>query len=105
MYRHREFPLFADGIECWQMQAFFDRVQYSVDSVNCQLAHAFNYICGCESRGYAGADTDAKRAALVWVPRISAILSILVSTLYFIAVLSSMPLSRHLSSGFIFHHL
>jgi hypothetical protein len=79
MYPHRKFPMFGSEIECWQMQAFFERIKYSDDSLNCRLAQSFNHICGCEGSGYAGANTDAKKAALVWLPRIMAILSILVS--------------------------
>ena len=45
------------------------------DNPNCQLALNFNYICDCEGPGYAGADSPAKKKALVWVPRLAAILS------------------------------
>jgi hypothetical protein len=78
LYPHRKFPIFGLEIECWQMQAFFDRVRYSVNSANCRLAQSFNHMCGCTGVGYAGASTDAKKAALVWLPRVMAILSIMV---------------------------
>jgi hypothetical protein len=48
------------------------------DSTNCQLAQSMNYICGCDGIGYAGANTQTKRNALVWMPRVAAVLSILV---------------------------
>lgn len=40
-----------------------------------QLAQMFNYQCGCTGPGYAGANTSAKRTALIWLPRTMAILS------------------------------
>jgi hypothetical protein len=61
------------------MQAFFNRLEVHKDSGNCRLAQTLNYICGCEGPGYVGANTQAKKNALVWLPRISAILSFLVS--------------------------
>lgn len=79
LYPHREFYMFGAELECWQMQSFFERIKYSENSLNCRLAQSFNYICGCNGSGYAGASTDAKKAALVWMPRIMAILSIMVS--------------------------
>lgn len=77
-YPNRKFPMFGTEIECWQMQAFFGRNKYAEDSLNCRLAQSFNHICGCEGTGYAGADTDAKKATLVWLPRMMALLSIVV---------------------------
>lgn len=82
LYPNRIFGMFGFGseVECWQMQAFFQRIKYSEDSVNCRLAQSYNYVCGCEGTGYAGADTNAKPAALVWLPRVMAILSIMGSS-------------------------
>lgn len=110
MYPHRKFPMFGNEIECWQMQAFFERIKYSDDSLNCRLAQSFNHICGCEGSGYAGANTDAKKAALVWLPRIMAILSILVSicmlNILYATIKPNSALSLYCSlSGIIFHHL
>ena len=51
-----------------------------------QLALGFNYICGCEGPGYVGANTQAKRLALVWMPRVSAILSIFGSSFIIVDV-------------------
>ena len=61
------------------MQSFFERLEVHQDSQNCQFAQSFNYICGCEGTGYAGASTKAKQAALVWLPRVMALLSLMVS--------------------------
>lgn len=36
-----------------------------------------NYVCGCSGEGYLGADSLAKQKTLAWLPRVSAILSIL----------------------------
>ena len=47
---------------------------------NCQLALNFNYICDCEGPGYAGADSGAKKNVLIWLPRISGIISFLGSS-------------------------
>lgn len=86
-YRERYVPLFGENITCWNMQAFFERFEVDEDSENCQLAQSMNYICGCKGSGYAGADTEAKRNALVWVPRVMAILSGLGSTFVLVDVL------------------
>ncbi|KAL3779349.1 hypothetical protein HJC23_007479 [Cyclotella cryptica] len=77
LYRHRKVPLFGTEISCWQMQAFFQRIKYSEDSVNCKLSQSFNHICGCTGTEYAGANSTAKQAALVWLPRVMAVLSIM----------------------------
>ncbi len=92
-YPNRDVPLFAAGrekyemdkpenergVKCWQVQSFFDKVDVPSDSKNCRLAQLQNYICGCEGPGYAGANTETMRRALVWAPRVMAILSFLVS--------------------------
>lgn len=36
-----------------------------------------NYVCGCSGEGYLGADSLAKQKTLVWLPRVSAMLSML----------------------------
>jgi hypothetical protein len=63
---------------CDQMESFFQRMPVPNDSTNCQLAQSMNYVCGCDGIGYAGANTQTKRNALVWMPRVAAVLSILV---------------------------
>ncbi|KAL7533763.1 hypothetical protein ACHAWF_004612, partial [Thalassiosira exigua] len=77
----RALPLFSSGdkqVKCWQVQSFFNIVDLHKDTKNCKLAQMQNYVCGCEGTGYAGANTEAKQNALVWVPRTTAILSGLV---------------------------
>ncbi|KAL7544986.1 hypothetical protein ACHAWF_008351 [Thalassiosira exigua] len=95
----RALPFFSSGgteVKCWQVQAFFKRVDVPKDSKNCKLAQLQDYICGCEGSGHAGANTQAKQNALVWVPRSMAILSglgslfVLVDTLRVLARRSSM---------------
>lgn len=81
LYPHRLVPIFGENVTCNNLQAFFERIEVPRDSQNCKLAMKMNYICGCEGPGYAGANSDAKKAALVWLPRISAILSFMVSSL------------------------
>ena len=81
-YPHWLVPLFGDNISCWQMQGFYENMDIPKDSQNCVLAQSMNFICGCEGTGYAGANTQAKAAALAWVPRVMAILSTLVSSFF-----------------------
>jgi hypothetical protein len=78
-YPNRTISLFGDDITCHQMERFFQRLPVSKDSSNCKLAQSMNYICGCGGIGYAGANTDTKQAVLAWLPRVAAILSLLVS--------------------------
>jgi hypothetical protein len=80
-YPDRVVPFFSsDGkeIKCWQVQNFFSQIDIDKKSDNCQLSQSQNYICGCTGAGYAGANTQTKRNALVWMPRVAAVLSILV---------------------------
>lgn len=100
LYPDRLVPLFGKDIACWNMQAFFERFEVDKDSENCKLAQSFNYICGCAGPGYAGANTQAKRNALVWVPRVMAILSALGSTFVLVDVLKTKK-RRHS----VFHQL
>lgn len=79
MNPQKEFRLFGEGIQCWQVQKFFDSVQVPSDAPNCHLARMMNYICGCDGPGYGGASTETKKAVLAWLPRAMAILSVLVS--------------------------
>ncbi|KAL7545981.1 hypothetical protein ACHAWF_009330, partial [Thalassiosira exigua] len=77
-YPERTVPLFSvveSHAKCWQVQGFFQKVGVHKDSKNCKLAQLQNYICGCKGLWYAGANTQPKRNALVWVPRVTAILS------------------------------
>jgi len=51
-YPDREFPLFGEGVQCWQVQKFFETVEVSSDAINCRLARMMNYVCGCKGPGY-----------------------------------------------------
>jgi hypothetical protein len=66
---------------CSQVDAF--TTQFEKGSELCFLAGRANYICGCQGgeRHYLGAETQAQKAALAWVPRISAFLSIFGSSM------------------------
>jgi len=68
-------PFLGESTTCKKMNQFFLSYNIANDNPNCQLALNFNYICDCEGPGYAGADSPAKKKALVWVPRLAAILS------------------------------
>jgi len=72
---------------CFEVNQFFSNYDIAQDNPNCELARGFNHLCGCggsegsegseEISGYAGADTLAKRRALVWVPRVTSIISMI----------------------------
>jgi hypothetical protein len=83
IYPERNIRLFGnDGsqkIECWAIAEFYRSLNIEADNRYCESARQFNYVCGCsDSIGYVGANTELKMKALVWMPRIGAILSILV---------------------------
>lgn len=80
LFPAKEFPLFGANISCWQVQKFFQTVDVPADAANCQLAQAFNYVCGCSGSGYGGASTATKQKVLTWLPRVMAILSFLSSS-------------------------
>ena len=100
-YPERDVPLFGENITCDKVYAFFNRLEVHKDSQNCRLAQSVNYICGCEGTGYAGANTEAKQKSLVWMPRVSGILSLMVSI-----ELLNINLSFHVIFGslILFHH-
>ena len=78
-YPDRLVSLFGPNITCQNMQSFFERLEVHKDSHNCLLASRMNHICGCKGRGYAGTENSpTKQAALVWFPRVSAMLSFMV---------------------------
>jgi hypothetical protein len=79
----RTIALFGDNITCYQMERFFQRLPVPNDSTNCQLAQSMNYICGCGGIGYAGAKTHTKQVVLAWLPRVAAILSLMVSYFHY----------------------
>ena len=75
--------MFGSDVECWRVAEFYRSLNIDADSSSCSSARSFNYICGCsDTPGYAGANSDARRKALVWFPRVGAILSILVRDSY-----------------------
>lgn len=78
-YPRQDFPLFGEGIKCWQVQKFFKSAEVPADAPNCRLAQMMNYVCGCAGPGYGGASTETKKVVFAWLPRIMAILSVLVS--------------------------
>ena len=78
LHPERVVALFGDTVTCSDMETFFQRMPVPQESSNCQLAQSMNYICGCDGKGYGGANTHAKKVALAWMPRVSAILSLLV---------------------------
>jgi hypothetical protein len=78
-FPNRTISLFGDNITCDQMESFFQRLPVPQNSSNCKLAQSMNYICGCGGIGYAGAKTHTKQSVLVWLPRVAAILSLMVS--------------------------
>jgi hypothetical protein len=57
--------------------------QFEKGAEICLLAGKANYLCGCQGgeRYYLGADTQAQKAAMAWVPRISASLSLFGSSM------------------------
>jgi hypothetical protein len=81
---------------CKEVNQFFLDYEIAESHPNCQLALAFNYVCGCESLGYAGANTVARRTALRWAPRVSSILSLVGSFSIIIDVVSDKKKRRAL---------
>jgi len=77
------------GMKCWAVADMFNTLtNFDTNSATCQLGRMYNYICGCEGDGYAGANTNRKRVMLAWLPRISGILSFLGSLLTIIDLLN-----------------
>ena len=74
----RDVSLFGENVTCEMVQGFFNEIDIHKNSQNCRLAQSVNYICGCEGIGYGGANTASKQVVLVWLPRVSGILSMLV---------------------------
>ena len=65
--------------QCWQAKQFSDIMKFPLNWSNCEVFLALTSICGCDGQGYAGTTTELQRAVLTWLPRVAAILSILVS--------------------------
>mmetsp|Transcript_8052 Transcript_8052/g.20042 ORF Transcript_8052/g.20042 Transcript_8052/m.20042 type:complete len:891 (-) Transcript_8052:55-2727(-) len=87
-YPERTIPILGTEVKCWLVAEFYKSLNIKANTVGCDSARAFNYICGCsDTPGYAGAKSDSKMIALVWCPRIGAILSILGSSLMILTVL------------------
>jgi hypothetical protein len=72
---------------CSQIDAFVTQLESG--SKLCYLARSTNYVCGCNGgiKDYLGAKTHAQKVALAWLPRISALLSILGSAMIIYDVL------------------
>lgn len=84
---YRNIDLFGTRVECWAAAEFYRGMNIEANTAVCDSARSLNYICGCsDSLGYAGANNDSKKIALVWLPRIGAILSILGSSLMIFSV-------------------
>ena len=76
--------MFGTDVECWAVAEFYRSVNIEANTIECDSVRSFNYICGCsDSEGYAGANSDSKRMALVWLPRVGAIFSMLVRGSYY----------------------
>ena len=72
----------AEGrYQCWQAKQFSDVMRFPPNWSNCEVFRALTSICGCDGQGYAGTTTELQRAILTWLPRVAAILSILVSSI------------------------
>ena len=91
-----QFPLEYQGRPLPQFEVYFDssvpvtcevawysQFQVHRDNELCLLANEGSYLCGCNNgvQVYFDADTQTKRRLLVWLPRASALLSILVRQL------------------------
>lgn len=86
-YADVKMELFGKSMDCFNMDEFFRNYAIAEDDPNCKLSRMFNFICGCEGTGYAGASSEAKRDALVWVPRVSGIVSFLGSLAIIVDIL------------------
>jgi hypothetical protein len=85
---------------CSQIDAAL--TQFENGSDFCSLAKVVNFICGCQGgeRIYFGAETQGKKAALVWVSRISAALSLFGSSMIVYDILRDKK-----KRGSVFHTL
>lgn len=87
-YPFRTIRMFGTDVECWAVAELYSSLPIEANSVSCNSARFYNYICGCsDSSGYVGADNDKKQAALVWMPRVGSILSALGSAYLIVGVL------------------
>jgi hypothetical protein len=76
--------------------------QFEKGAEECLLAGKANYLCGCQGgeRYYLGAETQTQKAALAWVPRISASLSLFGSSMIIYDIVRD-PIKR----GSVYHTL
>lgn len=87
LYPERTISMFGIDVECWAVAEFYRSVIIEAGTAECESVRSFNYICGCsDSPGYAGANSEAKKNALVWLPRVGAFLSMIGSTMMIIGV-------------------
>ena len=78
-YPDRTVSLFDEHVTCSMLDSFLKRLPVPKGTSNCELIQSVNFMCGCGGTGYAGANSHAKKVALVWVPRVGAILSLMVN--------------------------
>lgn len=73
--------LFGFTATCGDAESYL-QLQISAKSDECIVGQFKNFLCGCSDGkwSYFGADTVSKKAALAWVPRVSALLSFMVNS-------------------------
>ena len=73
------------------------------NSDQCYIMKQANYLCGCNDgdRHYNGADTEVKRAFLVWIARISGLLSLMGS----LWIITDIARNRRKREKSLFHQL
>ena len=64
---------------CSQADSFFGRLPVSKNSKMCASSQELGRICGCADEGDTGSLNETQKNALVWMPRVAAVLSLLVS--------------------------
>mmetsp|Transcript_6044 Transcript_6044/g.12743 ORF Transcript_6044/g.12743 Transcript_6044/m.12743 type:complete len:776 (-) Transcript_6044:118-2445(-) len=83
------FPIFGVETSCLDVQLYFDRYKIPSSNRNCELATMYNFVCGCAGPGYMKADSNLKRNALVWLPRCTAITSVIGSAIIIYEVMTN----------------
>lgn len=77
-----ELSTFREGVSatCKDVESY---LQYQIPSSSqlCELGQQNNHLCGCSDGvfSYLSADTYTRQAVLAWVPRITAMMSLIVS--------------------------
>ena len=80
--------------------------QLPASNYACFGAQLVSYTCGCDGgqRQYFGADSEGKRAALAWIPRVTGFMSFIGSSLIILDVLRARSKNRNKKVS-IFHQL